>query len=255
MADLGVPYANRETLDALGPAQRERAVIIVQDAFTSYFEADVVADALRLLRQLDFFPLVAPFKANGKPLHVHGFMRQFRRVAAANSEMLAELAGSGIALVGVDPSMTLTYRAEYRKLLGDQAPQVKLLQEWLAGQRDHLATQRARVRPASFRLLPHCSEQTNAAPSLGDWRDIFSALGLELETQSLGCCGMAGTYGHETNHRETSRVIFQQSWAPRLAGETGDLLASGYSCRCQARRFAGVSLRHPLQGLLAQLQK
>ncbi|WP_346838951.1 FAD-binding and (Fe-S)-binding domain-containing protein [Microbulbifer sp. SAOS-129_SWC] len=254
MKEMGVPTASAACLNALGPEQRRRAVILVQDAFTSYFEADVVADILRLLRQLDFYPLVAPFRANGKPLHVHGFLRQFQRVAAGNSEMLRELAASGVPLVGVDPSMTLTYRAEYQKLLGDAAPQVQLLQEWLAGQRAHLEHQRARLAPASFRLLPHCSEQTNATASLRDWREIFAALGLDLHTESLGCCGMAGTYGHETAHRETSRTIFQQSWAERLSGDTGTLLASGYSCRCQAQRFAGAQLRHPLQAVLAQLR-
>ncbi|MCW8125094.1 FAD-binding and (Fe-S)-binding domain-containing protein [Microbulbifer halophilus] len=254
MDELGVPYASRACLEAMGPEQRGRAVILVQDAFTSYFDAEVVGDALRLLKKLDFHPLVAPFKANGKPLHVHGFLRQFERVAGTNSAMLNDLAASGVPLVGVDPSMTLTYRAEYRKLLGDRAPRVQLLQEWLAGQRDHLQQQRSRLEPASFRLLPHCSEQTNAAASLKDWRDIFDALGLELHSESLGCCGMAGTYGHETAHRETSRVVFQQSWAPHLTGDTADLLASGYSCRCQSRRFAGVTLRHPLQGVLAQLR-
>ena len=255
MRELGVPYASAGCLAALGPAQRSRAVIIVQDAFTSYFDAEVVADVLRLLKQLDFVPLVAPFRANGKPLHVHGFLSQFERVALGNSAMLNELAASGIPLVGVDPSMTLTYRAEYKKLLGDKAPRVQLLQEWLAGHLDHLEQQRGRLEPASFQLLPHCSEQTNATASLRDWKNIFAALGLELSSESLGCCGMAGTYGHETAHKETSRVIFQQSWAPRLTGETDAMLASGYSCRCQSQRFAGVTLRHPLQGVLAQLGK
>ncbi|MCX2842564.1 FAD-binding oxidoreductase [Microbulbifer thermotolerans] len=257
MAELGVPFASAASLEALGPAQRSRAVIIVQDAFTSYFDAEVVGDLLKLLKQLDFVPLVAPFKANGKPLHVHGFLRQFQRVAENNSAMLNELAASGVPLVGVDPSMTLTYRAEYRKLLGEEAPKVQLVQEWLAGQLEHLEQQRPRLTPARFHLLPHCSEQTNAAASLKDWQRIFEALGLELHTERLGCCGMAGTYGHETAHKETSRTIFQQSWAPRLSGtgaDTEKLLASGYSCRCQSKRFAGVSLRHPFQGILAQLQ-
>ncbi|GAA5524148.1 uncharacterized protein HI_1163 [Microbulbifer aestuariivivens] len=253
MEQLGVPLAQPACLAALGPQQRSRAVIIVQDAFTSYFDAQVVADALRLLKQLDFYPLVAPFRANGKPLHVHGFLGPFRRVAETNSEMLRELAASGIPLVGIDPSMTLTYRAEYRKVLAEGAPNVLLLQEWLASQREHLERQRGRVRPGSFRLLPHCSEQTNATASLKDWRTVFEGLGLELQTEALGCCGMAGTYGHETAHRETSRTIFQQSWAPRLEGDNQWTLASGYSCRCQSERFAGVSLRHPLQGLLAQM--
>ncbi|WP_444895191.1 D-2-hydroxyglutarate dehydrogenase YdiJ [Microbulbifer sp. SSSA005] len=254
MAELGVPVASAACLESLGPAQRSRAVVIVQDAFTSYFDAQVVADIVRLLKQLDFVPMLAPYRANGKPLHVHGFLRQFQRVAELNSQMLNDLAASGIPLVGIDPSMTLTYRSEYKKLMGDEAPKVHLLQEWLASQREHLEQQRHRIAPANFQLLPHCSEQTNATASVKDWQNVFTALGLELATESLGCCGMAGTYGHEADHKETSRVIFQQSWAPRLnSGE--NQLATGYSCRCQASRFAGVSLRHPLQGLLAQLDK
>ncbi|WP_299580104.1 FAD-binding and (Fe-S)-binding domain-containing protein [uncultured Microbulbifer sp.] len=251
--ELGVPTASQACLETLGPSQRSRAVIIVQDAFTSYFDAEVVADILRLLKQLDFVPILAPYRANGKPLHVHGFLRQFQRVAEGNSEMLNTLADSGIPLVGIDPSMTLTYRSEYKKLLGERAPKVQLLQEWLAQQQEHLQQQRARVRPGSFQLLPHCSEQTNATASLKDWQKVFSALGLELQNESLGCCGMAGTYGHEAAHKETSRVIFQQSWAPKLNGGEHNQFATGYSCRCQANRFAGVNLRHPLQGLLAQL--
>lgn len=130
---------------------------------------------------------------------------------------------------------------------------MQLLQEWLAQQKEHLQQQRARIKPGSFQLLPHCTEQTNATASLKDWQTVFSALGLELEGENLGCCGMAGTYGHEAAHKETSRVIFQQSWAPKLNGGKHNQLATGYSCRCQASRFAGVTLRHPLQGLLAQL--
>ncbi|QKX17444.1 FAD-binding and (Fe-S)-binding domain-containing protein [Microbulbifer sp. YPW1] len=254
MRELGVPYASRESLRAMGPAQRAKSVVIVQDAFTSYFDADVVADTLRLLKLLDFNPLVAPYRANGKPLHVHGFLRQFAQAAASNSAMLNSLAESGVPLVGIDPSMTMTYRSEYQKLLGDKAPQVLLLQEWLAQHTDHLAGNRNRLKDARFTLLPHCTEQSNAAGSTRQWQQVFAALGMELETQAAGCCGMAGTYGHEMANKETSRVIFQQSWAPKLNGDTRAILATGYSCRCQSKRFAQTELRHPLQALLAQIE-
>ncbi|GAB2521462.1 D-2-hydroxyglutarate dehydrogenase YdiJ [Microbulbifer agarilyticus] len=254
MRELGVPYASRASLRAMGPAQRAKAVVIVQDAFTSYFDADVVADTLRLLKLLDFNPLVAPFRANGKPLHVHGFLRQFANTAARNSAMLNSLAESGVPLVGIDPSMTMTYRAEYQKLLGDKAPQVQLLQEWLSEHTEHLATNKNRLQSGSFTLLPHCTEQSNAAGSSRQWQQVFSALGMQLNTQAAGCCGMAGTYGHEMANRETSRTIFQQSWAPKLSGDTSAILATGYSCRCQSKRFADTELRHPLQALLAQIE-
>ncbi|WP_295802669.1 FAD-binding and (Fe-S)-binding domain-containing protein [uncultured Microbulbifer sp.] len=254
MQELGVPYATAASLRALGPTQRKQSVVIVQDAFTSYFDADVVADTLRLLKLLDFNPLVAPFRANGKPLHVHGFMRQFAQVAAGNSAMLNDLAESGVPLVGIDPSMTMTYRSEYRKLMGDKAPRVQLLQEWLAEHTEHLASNRKRLQGRSFTLLPHCTEQSNAAASTRQWQSVFEALGMELAAKSVGCCGMAGTYGHEVANKETSRVIFQQSWAPKLSGAPDALLATGYSCRCQSKRFAGTELRHPLQALLAQIE-
>ena len=45
----------------------------------------------------------------------------------------------GSTLVGLDPSMTLTYRAEYRgALAGEAVPTVLLVQEWLARHRDRL---------------------------------------------------------------------------------------------------------------------
>ena len=150
--------------------------------------------------------------------------------------------------------MTLTYRSEYKKLLGDKAPNVLLLQEWLADHTEQLAGNRKRLRSGQFTLLPHCTEQSNAAGSSRQWQQVFSALGMELASESVGCCGMAGTYGHEMANRETSRTIFQQSWAPRLNGGNESILATGYSCRCQSKRFADAQLRHPLQELLAQIE-
>ncbi len=34
-----------------------------------------------------------------------------------------------------------------------------------------------------------------AAPK--QWAEIFARFGAKLENVSVGCCGMAGTYGHE----------------------------------------------------------
>src|SRR3712207_7606316 len=40
-----------------------------------------------------------------------GFLGMFERVARVNATMLHELAATGVELVGIDPSMTLTYRS------------------------------------------------------------------------------------------------------------------------------------------------
>src|SRR5690625_6699480 len=98
--------------------------------------------------------------------------------------------------------MTLAYRDEYKKILGAQAPQVLLVQEWLATQVDHLHAQASRFAPGHFSLLAHCTEKTNAAGSIRDWQTVFSELQQSLNVIATGGCGMAGTHGQETVNLE-----------------------------------------------------
>ena len=169
-------------------------------------------DLLDLLAALGFIPWLAPFRPNGKPLHVHGFLGRFERVAARNAGMLRALAAEGVPLVGLDPSMTLVYRSEYKALGADGMPKVQLVQEWLAQRLDELPEQSRPPEQGSYLLLPHCTERANAAGSLGDWQRVFRRFGLELTVAASGCCGMAGTYGHEARHRATSERIYALSW-------------------------------------------
>ena len=250
----GVSYATSDVLKRLNDEQKANSVIIVQDAFTRYFDAQVVLDAIELLMKLGFKPLVAPFSANGKPLHVHGFLAEFKQQAEQTASQLNTLARSDIPLVGIDPAMTLAYRAEYVKALGEEnAPKVLLIQEWLSAHLDALANKQNLFKEGAFKLLGHCTEKTNAPASTSQWQKIFTVLGQTLTVEAVGCCGMAGTYGHETKNRETSAEIFDLSWrAPTTHEENaGKLIATGYSCRSQTLREAGVSLSHPLQALLA----
>ena len=102
----------------------------------------------------------------------------------------------------------------------------------------------------------HCTERTTAASTLRNWQTIFARIGLKLMVLPSGCCGMAGTYGHEAEHRATSEQIYALSWAGHVAraGNTGRLLATGYSCRSQVALVDGVALRHPIQALLSHLR-
>ncbi|MCE7521108.1 (Fe-S)-binding protein, partial [Halomonas titanicae] len=86
---------------------------------------------------------------------------------------------------------------------------------------------------------------------------VFAAFGLELELMATGCCGMSGTYGHETRNAATSKTIYAQSWQSQVEAEenTGKLLATGYSCRSQVKRYSEQSLPHPLQALLVCLKQ
>ncbi len=247
---MSVQYASLQHIANMSGDEKSRAVIIVQDAFTSYFETQMVIDVIRFLKSQGFIPLIAPFKPNGKALHVHGFLGAFNKTADANATYLNGLASSGIPLVGIDPAMTLTYRFEYKKVLGDTAPKVLLVQEWLSQHLDRF-TQKA-TQAKEFYLLAHCTEKTNVVSSIKQWQDIFKALGHKLQVIETGCCGMSGTFGHEAANYETSKNIFAMSWQKILANpeRQGRFTATGYSCRSQVKRLEKRELPHPLQLLL-----
>jgi (R)-2-hydroxyglutarate dehydrogenase len=168
--------------------------------------------------------------------------------------MLQDLAAIGVDLVGLDPSMTLTYRSEYAGALEKgRLPSVLLVQEWLAR---HLDALPSLDTGAEYLLLPHCTERATAPAAVREWQTVFARCGLALKILPSGCCGMAGTWGHEAEHRTTSEHIYALSWARHVAkaGKTGRLLADGYSCRSQVKLIDGVKLNHPVQALLAALQ-
>lgn len=252
LARLGVRTASVDALSALSEAERRRSVVVVQDAFTSHYDTATVLDFFELLQRLGFTPWLAPFRPNGKPQQVLGMLSGFERTAADNARMLRSLAQTGVDLVGLDPAMTLTYRAEYVKALGkDAAPNVQLPQEWLASRLEHWPRFPA-ADAAGCALLAHCTERTNAPAATAQWAKVFQHFGIDLQLLASGCCGMAGLYGHERANRAASEGIYAMSWAavvadPRYAGR---LLATGYSCRCQAAIIDRAQLLHPVQMLL-----
>lgn len=254
LSRYGVQTATTQKLAILSKGERAKSVIFVQDAFTTYFETELLAAHIELATLLGYRVWLAPFRPNGKPLHVQGFLRTFEATAVRSAASLSALAEFDIPLVGLDPAMTLVYRQEYRHVLGSgKTPAVLLPQEWLA---DVLPGANESGHGAAYSLFGHCTEKTNAADSSRVWEALFARRGLKMRTETTGCCGMSGTYGHESRNVGTSKVIFAQSWRPKLrAVQAEEALATGYSCRSQVKRLEGKRLRHPVEVLLDDVRE
>ncbi|MDG6252118.1 FAD-binding and (Fe-S)-binding domain-containing protein [Glaesserella parasuis] len=232
-------------------------VLVVQDSFTSYYDAKVVADFVQLAQKLGFKAIVLPFNPTGKAQHIKGFLHKFANTARTQAELLNRVAKLGIAMVGVDPALTLIYREEYRQILKDDCGEFKVLlaHEWLLaqlknGSLDH-CKKSAETDRLPWHLFAHCTESTSLPNSLKEWQQIFAHFGETLTAENIGCCGMAGTFGHETKHLAMSKGIYAQSWQVKLQGKTlSRCLATGYSCRSQVKRMEHQLLKHPVQALL-----
>lgn len=228
-------------LDECDVAKASNPVIFIQDAYTTHYEPYLVLHVLNFLRKLGYAPLTAPLFDSGKGAHVQGFLDSFKKTAAVNIGTLNEWSKHGIPMIGLDPSLTLLYRDEYRQTGEKPTYKILLLQEFLAKMETC-----AKATPRHYRLFLHCTEKTMCPDSGRQWQSVFRKFGLGLEIVEAGCCGMAGAYGHEKEHVAHSKGLYDLSWRHRYDPTA---LATGYSCRSQISRCEGLAPRHPVEVL------
>ncbi|MFY8325107.1 D-2-hydroxyglutarate dehydrogenase YdiJ [Pseudoalteromonas sp. ZZD1] len=245
---------NFEKLSALSSAEQNEYVLIVQDPFTSFYEAELVESFIKVIIALGKKPILLPFKPNGKPQHVKGFLNEFKRTAKNAAQFLNSLSEINAPLVGLDASLVMCYRDEYNSILGELRGdfEVLLAHEWLATQ-SFKALANKISNDTQFTLLSHCTETTAMPKAANVWQNIFSDLRLSLNTTATGCCGMAGTYGHEAQNQNNSRALYEMSWQSVIKkNKPEQLLATGFSCRSQVKRYEKFKPKHPIE-LLAQI--
>ena len=246
-------------LQTLTDIQRQQYVLIVQDPFTSFYDAKTVQAMMALIDKLGLIPILLPFKPNGKAQHVKGFLSRFAKTAKSAAQFLNQLHQLNIPMIGMDASLVLCYRDEYQQVLGSKRGdfEVILAHEWLIKEverNEFLASSHINENNVKYKLFAHCTEKTALVDSENQWLKIFTRFGLSLTKVPLGCCGMAGTYGHEKSNLDNSKSLFEMSWQSKLSKLNDEqILATGFSCRSQVKRLAGMNPRHPVEALLEVL--
>ena len=152
------------SLSSLTEEEKANHVLIVQDPFTSYYDAEVVEDFATLVVKLGKTPVLLPFKPNGKAQHIKGFLKQFAKSAKNTAMFLEQIAELEIPMVGVDPALVLCYRDEYSEILGEQRGEFDVLtvHEWLTPRLgDYSPAESSSSEP--WYLFAHCTEKNQTA--------------------------------------------------------------------------------------------
>ncbi|MBZ4689299.1 MAG: Fe-S protein [Cereibacter sp.] len=225
------------------------SVVLVQDWFTALFDGAAQRDVVAGLTALGYSPRLLPMRPAGKAAQGAGDLAGFRRMAEGLAALLERAKATGAPLLAFEPAFGMMLRQDYPKA-GIDLPPVRMVQEFLADEARSRAFPQAR-QAAPARLLSHCTEATAHPESPAAWAAVFAAIGVKLETPATGCCGMAGLFGHQRRHQKVSRRLFEISWRPQLE-DAAEVMATGFSCRCQSERLANRALPHPL-GIVARL--
>ncbi len=229
-------------------------VVLLEDPLNAAFDGRVIDAAETLLDILGYrVTRIGPLQ-NGKALQVLGHGAAFARIAHQAFDRLAREAPPDASVITLDAATGLLFEDDFVKATGRSAPvKVEAIEAFLDREiREGRIAAQGVARPAKpLSLLPHCTEKS-ARPQVGKlWTSVFSHFGLSLAAPPVGCCGMAGMFGHETEHKALSQSLFEMSWRP-IVDRNGveAVLASGFSCRCQTERMTGSRPRHPVEALL-----
>ncbi|MEU0414083.1 heterodisulfide reductase-related iron-sulfur binding cluster [Streptomyces griseorubiginosus] len=151
--------------------------------------------------------------------------------------------GDDRPIVVAEPSCAAALRHDVPKLLDtDAARRVAARVRTLTGALTDLARPdwAPPPLPDSVALQTHCHEYATFQGSRP--RDLLRRLGVGTVDEAEGCCGLAGNFGFEAQHYDTSMAVAALALKPRLdavdeAAPTV-VVADGFSCATQIDHLA-----------------
>jgi len=229
-------------------------VVLYLDEFSRYLDVSLAKDALYLLCALGYD--VALFYAeSGRTYISKGFLKEAKELALGNLEKLRPILEQDIPILGLEPSAILTFRDEYKRFHNDKDLQNKLnaqsllVEEFLASEIENkvFGPKNFTSQPQKVKIHVHCHQK-----ALSNQKVTFDILNVpknyEVSIIPSGCCGMAGSFGYEKEHYNTSMAIGELKLFPSIRKSNSDTIiaANGTSCRHQIMDGTKREALHPV---------
>lgn len=234
------------------PEAGDRDVILFVDTFALHFEPEIAEAAHEVLTAAGYRVITLqalpddeePNRALccGRTYLSLGQVEKARREARRLQAALRPALAAGTPIVGLEPSCILSLRDDHLKLgLGEEevalSKQVYLFEEFIAREHDRKRfTLELKALPHGKTLVHgHCHQK-----AVGAMKSLRKVLRLipefEFEFIEASCCGMAGSFGLESEHADISMKMAELDLLPALrAAPDATILANGFSCRHQIR--------------------
>lgn len=232
----------------------KKQVILYVDEFVKYLDIQVGKDAIELLCKLGY-DVELFYGESGRTYLSKGYLKQAKKLVAQNMERLKDILNQGLPIVGLEPSAILSFRDEYQRLYDDKeqlrkvASQSFLIEEFLAAEiaEGHITSESFTDEEKTIKIHGHCHQK-----ALSNQKVTFDMLNLpknyKVTIIASGCCGMAGSFGYEKEHYETSMKVGSLKLFPAVAKSSEETLiaANGTSCRHQIMDGTKREAQHPV---------
>lgn len=237
-----------------------RDVYLFIDEFSNYNDHKVGEKAVRLLFALGYNVKIADHQESGRAAISKGSLDYAKKAAEMNVQIFNPIVDENTPLLGIEPSAILTFCDEYPRLVREELRTAALeLSKNVFTIETFLYKELIRgvIKESSFHsqkntifLHGHCHQK-----ALTDMQEVAWLLSMpgnyQVEVIPSGCCGMAGSFGYETEHYDLSMEIGELVLFPavRSLPENAIVVASGTSCRHQIYDGTGYQSKHAVEVL------
>ncbi|WP_026464595.1 FAD-binding and (Fe-S)-binding domain-containing protein [Adhaeribacter aquaticus] len=248
------------------PTPTKGIVNLFCDEFTNYNDVEIGIKAVLLLEKLGYEVLIPKHEESGRSYLSKGLMRDAKKLALRNVELLKDVVSGDAPLVGIEPSAILTFRDEYLDLVGDDLlPAAKKIasNSWLFDEFIDMERFKSNIQPESFtqetrhiKLHGHCHQKA-LSNLLHTQKMLTLPANYTVDIIPSGCCGMAGSFGYEEEHYDVSMAVGELVLFPTVRKQPEEIIiaASGTSCRHQIKDGTGRKALHTIEVLYDALIK
>ena len=239
-------------------------VYLFCDEFTDYNDTEIGIKTLKLLTRLGYDVIIPEHLESGRTYLSKGLVREAKKIAVRNIELLKFIGYEGSAIIGLEPSAVLTLRDEYLDLANEDqlldaqkiAQSTFLIDEFLASEIDkgRLTKRQFTTDKRLIKLHGHCHQKSLS--SLVYTKKLLSLPeNYQVHLIPSGCCGMAGSFGYEKEHYDVSMKIGELVLFPTVRKQPEEVIiaAPGTSCRHQIKDGTGRVSLHPAEILYEAL--
>ena len=254
-----ISWFNNHTQPTVGkPTNR---AVYFHDTWATYYHPEIGKAAVQLLEAAGLDVIIVANRACcGRPMLSKGMIEPARERALQNVSLLAPYVKDGIPIVGTEPSCILTFRDEYPDLLPNNenarvlAENSYVLDEFLLKlyKSSELNIGWKDSGPDVF-YHGHCHQRSLIGNTSA--LEILSLSGCNVTESGAGCCGMAGSFGYESEHYEVSKTIAEDRLLPAIRKTRSEtiIVVSGVSCHHQIEHLSEKKAKHIAEVLANQV--
>src|SRR5207237_2480785 len=193
-----------------------RKVVLFPDTFNNHMHTDVGVAAVEALEAAGW-QVVMPegHVCCGRPLYDYGFLDLAERYLHRSLDQLREWYREGIPIVGLEPSCVAVFKDELGKLLPHDEDAKRLAQSTyhFAEFFEEFEVEPPRLERKAF-VWGHCHHK--ATGGIDPEVELLKKMGVEVDTLTAGCCGLAGSWGFEAGHHDVSMKCGEQGLLPKV---------------------------------------